>query len=333
MDADRLRLSQQITGYWISQMLHVAARLQLADHLHAGPRSIESLATATGTHARSLGRLLRGLASLGHFEETSPGTYALTATAQYLREDHPQTVRPMALMLGGVQYQAWGELLHSVTTGETGFQHRYGQPLFDYLGEHPQEAAEFDRAMVAIHGGETAAILDAYDLSRFHSVIDVGGGNGSQLIEILRRHPALTGAVFDLPHVAQRAKLALDAAGFGDRGSVIGGSFFETVPSGADAYLLRHVIHDWSDEQSQQILSLVRAAIPAHGKLLVIETVIPPGNYPSFAKLLDLTMLVIPGGIERTEAEYRELFAASGFRLERIVPTAAGVDVIEGVPV
>lgn len=333
MNVARQQLSQMISGYWISQMLHVAARLQLADHLHAGPQSIEALAVQTQTHPRSLGRLLRGLASVGIFAESAPGTYSLTSTAEFLRDDHPQTVRPMALMMGGVQYQAWGELLHSVTTGETGFQHRYGQPLFDYLGEHPAEAAEFDRAMVAIHGGETAAILDAYDLSGFRSLIDVGGGNGSQLIEILRRHPSLSGAVFDLPHVAERAQQALQSVGLNDRGSTIGGSFFETVPSGADAYLLRHVIHDWSDEQSQQILSRVRQAIPAHGKLLVIETVIPPGNDPSFAKLLDLTMLVIPGGIERTEDEYRDLFKASGFHLERIVPTAAGVDVIEGVPV
>lgn len=333
MDATRLRLSQMISGYWLSQMLHVAARLQLADHLSEGPQTIETLAANTETHPRSLGRLLRGLASVGVFAETSSGTYGLTPAAEYLRDDHPATVRPMALMMGGVQYQAWGELLHSVKTGETGFQHRYGQPLFDYLGAHPDQAAEFDRAMVSIHGGETAAILDAYDLSDVRMLFDVGGGNGSQLIEMLQRHPGLKGAVFDLPHVAERARSALYAAGLADRGSAVGGSFFDSVPAAGDAYLLRHVIHDWSDAQSQQILSRVRAAIPATGKLLVIETVIPPGNDPSFAKLLDLTMLVIPGGIERTEAEYRELFEASGFRLNRIVPTAAGVDVIEGLPV
>ncbi|MBI1348275.1 methyltransferase [bacterium] len=333
MATERLRLSQMISGYWVSQMLHVATRLQLADHLRSEPKTVAELAQLTETHARSLGRLLRGLASVGIFAETSPGTFTLTPQAEYLRDDHPATVRPMALMMGGVQYQAWGELLHSVQTGETGFQHRYGQPLFDYLGEHPEQAAEFDRAMVSIHGGETAAIIDAYDLSAFQSLMDVGGGNGSQLIEILHRHPRLRGQVFDLPHVAERAQQALIAAGLGERGSAVGGSFFDSVPSGAEAYLLRHVIHDWSDEQSQHILSLVRKAIPANGRLLVIETVIPPGNDPSFAKLLDLTMLVIPGGIERTESEYRELFEASGFRLNRIVPTAAGVDVIEGVPV
>ncbi len=332
MHSGRARLNQMIAGYWLSQMTYVAARLNLADLLASGPRTVADLAAHTQCHPRSLGRLLRGLASVGLFAEHAPGTFGMTPDAEFLRDDHPETVRPMALMMGGVQYQAWGDLLHSVQTGETGFEHRFGKPLFDYLAEQPEQAAVFDRAMVAIHGGETAAILDAYDFSGFRRIIDVGGGNASQLIEMLGRHPTLTGAVFDLPHVAERAAQSLRTAGLTERGQAVGGSFFESIPGGADAYLLRHIIHDWDDQKSVQILQRVRAAMPPQGKLLVIETVIPPGNDPSFAKLLDLTMLVIPGGVERTEPEYRELYTGAGFQLTRIVSTAAGVDVIEGVP-
>ncbi len=326
-------LSQMICGYWISQMIHVAARLRLADELHAGPRTVAELAESVAAHPRSLGRLLRGLASVGLFEETTSGTYQLTPLAELLRDDHPQSVRPMALMMGGVQYQAWGELLHAVRTGETGFVRRFGQPLFDYLASRPEEAAEFDRAMVAIHGREGAAVAAAYNFTSIRRVVDVGGGNGHQLLELLDRHPHLTGLLFDLPHVVERAAPGLATSPAAARIEHHGGSFFEGVPTGADCYLLRHIIHDWSDEESTRILRTIRRAMPEMGKLLVIETVIPPGNEPNFAKLLDLTMLVIPGGIERTEAEYRELFAAGGFRLTRIIPTTAGVDLIEGVPV
>ena len=327
----RTEISQKICGYWLSQMIHVAARLQLADHLASGPQSTADLATATGCHPRSLHRLLRGLASTGMFVEEAPGVFASTPAAELLRDDHPQTLRPMALMLGGVQFHAWGELLHSVRTGETGFTHRYGQPVFNYLSQHPEEAAEFDRAMVSIHGGETAAILEAYDFSQFRLITDVGGGNGSQLCDILQRHPQLRGQLFDLPHVAERARQNLESAGLGERATTVGGSFFDSLPAGSDAYLLRHVIHDWSDEESCHILQNVRQALPPGGKVLVIETVIPPGNAPHFAKLLDLTMLVVPGGIERTEPEYQQLFTAAGLKLTGIYPTTAGVDVIEGV--
>lgn len=333
MSAERQRLNQMITGYWVSQMLHVAARLQLADLLEAGPKPASELAELTATHPRSLARLLRALSSLGVFAETDPGTFQLTPAAEFLLDHHPESVRPMALMLGGVQYEAWCELLYSVQTGKTGFEKRFGQPLFDYLAGHPQEAAEFDRAMVAIHGNETAHILDAYDFSHFSNVIDVGGGNGSQLIGLLQRHPDLRGVVFDLPHVAQRATQNIAAAGLTERASAIGGSFFEDIPAGAAAYLLRHIIHDWDDEASVAILKQIRRAIPGGGKLLILETVIPAGNDPGFAKLLDITMLVVPGGVERTEAEYRTLLTASGFALERVVPTMAGVDVIEALPV
>ena len=332
MSNERERIGQMATGYWLSQMIYVVAKLGIADRLQAGPLSTDELAKTVGVQPGPLHRLLRGLASVGIFTETTPQVFALTPMAEYLRDDHPQTARPLVIMAGETQYEAWADLLHSVQTGETGFEHRFGRPLFDYLGDHPEQAAMFDRAMVSIHGRETAAVLDAYDFSPFKKIVDVGGGNGSQLIEILQRHPHLTGTVFDLPHVAQRAQQALQTAGLSDRGTTIGGSFFESVPSGGDAYLVRHIIHDWNDDHSRTILKCVRAAMSPQAKLLIIETVIPPGNDPCFAKLLDITMLVIPGGLERTREQYDALLTAAGFKLTRIVPTSGGVDVIEAVP-
>jgi hypothetical protein len=328
----RDQLIRMITGCWLTKMLYVAAKLEIADRLADRPRIVSELALETGTHEPSLYRLLRGLASLGVFAEVEPGRFQITDTAEYLRKDHSHSVHASALMTGGTLYKAWGELLHSVQTGEAGFEKVFGEPIFDHLGKHLEEAAIFDRAMVAIHGRETAAIIAAYDFSRFRMIIDVGGGNGSQLCEILTANPQANGVVFDLPHVAERAEKYIAEQRLKPRCRTAGGSFFESVPAGGDAYLLRHIIHDWTDEQAQTILQTIRRAIPPHGRLLVIETVIPPGNDPSFAKLLDLTMLVIPGGKERTEPEYHDLFAAGGFQLTRIVPTTADVHVIEATP-
>ncbi len=333
MSTEREHLSQMATGYWLSQMVYVAAKLGLADLLVKGPLTATALAAKVEVQPGPLFRLLRGLASVGVFVEGEPQSFSLNATAEYLRDDHPQTVRPLVIMMGETQYEAYGDLLHSVKTGNTGFEHRFGRPLFDYLGDHPEPAAMFDRAMTSIHGRETAAILDAYDFRPFKRVVDVGGGNGSQMIEILRKHRNLSGMVFDLPHVVERARVALQAANLANRCDTRGGSFFDSVPAGCDAYLLRHIIHDWDDAQSITILKSVRQAIPNYGKLLIIETVIPPGNDPCFAKLLDITMLVVPGGLERTAEQYNALLESAGFQLSQIVPTTGGVDVIEAIPV
>ena len=328
----REQLGRMITGCWLTQMLYVTAKLELADHLAERPRLVSELAQQTSTHEPSLFRLLRGLASVGVFAERSDGRFELTEMADLLRTDHPHSARASILMMGGTQYQAWGELLHSVRTGETGFEKLHGEPLFDYLGKHPDEAAIFDQAMVSIHGRETGAIIAACDFSAFRQIVDLGGGNGSQLCGILQANPEVSGIVFDLPHVAERADSFIATQHLSGRCQTRGGSFFETVPEGGDAYLLRHILHDWNDDQCRTILQAVRRAIPASGRLLIIETVIRPGNEAGFAKLLDLTMLVIPGGKERTEPEYRTLLASAGFRLNRIVPTAAEVDILEAVP-
>jgi hypothetical protein len=320
------------TGYWVSQCLYVAALLGIADLLESGPRLPADLARATGTHERSLYRLLRALASLGVFAEDAEGRFGLTPLADPLRSDAPHSVRSAAIVMGEEHYRTWGELLYSVRTGERAFDRVFGQPVFEYLASRPREATLFDEAMVAVHGPETAAMLDAYDLHGVGTLVDVGGGNGSVLIGALQRYPSMRGILFDRPDVVERARGNLEAAGLAGRCVTVGGSFFESVPGGGDAYLLRHIIHDWDDARSQTILQNCRRAMGPGRQLLIVETVIPPGNGPSFAKLLDLTMLVSPGGMERTEAEYRNLLSQAGFRLERVVPTRTEVGVIEAWP-
>jgi len=321
------------TDYWVSQMISVAARLGIADLVKDGAKTSADLARLTGTHPRSLHRLLRGLASVGIFAEDSQTRFVLTPLADYLRSDVPGSMRSAAIMTGEQHFRAWGDLMHCIRTGRTGFEQVYGKPIFDWLSEHPEEARTFDEAMVGVHGAETGAMLDAYDFSSFGTLIDIGGGNASVLTAVLQRYPELRGILFDLPHVVERAKGNLRAAGLEQRCTTVGGSFFESVPGGADAYLMRHIIHDWDDDQSLTILRNCRKAMTPKARFLLVESVIPPGNDPSFAKLLDLNMLVVPGGLERTETEYRELFQAAGFRLARIVPTRMEISIIEGEPV
>ncbi len=239
----------------------------------------------------------------------------------------------LALMMGEEHFRCWGELLYCVQTGQTAFEKLFGKPIFPYLSEHPEQGAIFDAAMVGVHGRESAAMLAAYDFSDLGTLADIGGGNGSTLRAVLLKHPQLRGILFDLPAVVERARSQLAAAGFAERCALVPGDFFASVTGGADAYLLRHIIHDWDDARSIKILSNIRRVLAAHGKLLVVESVIPPGNEPSFGKLLDVNMLVIPGGRERTEQQYRDLYRQAGFALTRIVPTAAEVSLIEGRPV
>lgn len=331
MDSPKHQLLQMITSYWISQAIHVAAKLGIADLVQQTPKTATELAQATKTHEPSLHRLLRGLASVGIFAVDESGRFGLTDMARCLL-DEPMSQRAVAIMMGDEHYASWGHLLYSVQTGKPAFDHLYGKPVFDWLSDHPEQAKIFDAAMTGFHGEETQKIIDAYDFSRFQTVVDVGGGDGSVLIPLLHRYPRVRGILFDLAGVIERAGPNLANTGLAERCQAVAGNFFESVVAGGDAYLMRHIIHDWTDEQSLTILRNIRKVIPAHGKLLVIEMVIPPGNEPHFGKLLDLNMLVLPGGQERTEAEYRQLYAEAGFRLERVVPTKAEVSIVEGRP-
>lgn len=320
-----------ITGYWLSQAIYAAAQFGIADLLASGPCSVADLAQKTSTNPDALYRLLRALASVGIFAEGPSREFSLTPLAEPLQANVPGSKRALALMSGDEQFHAWTEIVYSIQTGKKAFDKVFGKPIFDYLGEHLDKAQVFDAAMVGIHGRESNAVQKAYDFSGINTVVDIGGGNGSQLSALLQAHPTMRGILFDLPHVIERARAPLAGAGLAERCELVPGSFFENVPAGADAYFMRHIIHDWDDEKSLTILCNCHRAMPAHGRLLVVESVIPPGNEPFAGKFLDLVMLMIPGGKERTEDEYRALFAQAGFELNRIVPTGTEVSVIEAV--
>lgn len=325
-------LLKMISGYWLSQAIHVAAKLKMADLLAGGPRPCAELAAATATHPQSLHRLLRALASVGVFKELDGQRFELTPLAEALRSDVPNSQYAVAVMMGDEHYESWGQLLYSVQTGKAAFDHIYGKPPFDFLAEHPEKARNFDAAMTGIHGNETPAMLDAFDFSGFKTLVDIGGGNGSLLAAVLQRTPKLRGLLYDLPHVIERARGNLQAAGVAERCATEPGSFFERVPAGHDAYLMRHIIHDWEDAKAVTILSHIRKAIAPAGTLLLVEMVVPPGNDPGWVKFLDLNMLLIPGGQERTEAEYRQLLGKAGFQLARIVPTRTEISVLVAQP-
>jgi hypothetical protein len=330
MGSPQEEMNRLLSGYWLSKAVYVAAKLGIADLLSQHSRFADELARETKTHGPSLYRMLRALASVGVFKEDSSGRFSLTPVAECLRSDVPGSQRAIAIALGEDQFRAWSDFLYCIETGKTAFDRVFGLPFFDYLSKNPELAKIFDAAMVGVHGRETAAMTDAYDFSDIPILADIGGGNGSVLTGVLLKYPAMRGILYDLPDVAERAEAGLPAAGLADRCRVKGGSFFESVPEGANAYLMRHIIHDWDDEKATRILKNVHGAMGKEGRLLVVEGVIQPGNDPAFGKLLDLHMMVVPGGKERTEKEYRTLFEAGGFRLTRIVPTQAEVSVIEG---
>jgi hypothetical protein len=321
-----------LTGYWTARAVYVAAKLRLADHLKDGPRTAEKMAAEAGVAPRPLYRVLRALAGVGVFAQEADGRFRLNPLAEPLLEGGPDSLRAFAVMVGEEQDRCWDDLLETVRTGETAFDRLYGRPYFAYLGEHPEQAQIFDSAMTAFGGRETQAMLDAYDLSGVRTLADVGGGLGSNLVRILGRYPAMCGVLFYQRHVVARARPLLEAAGVWGRCQVEGGDFFQTAPRGADAYLLGHILHDWDDARAGLILDNLRRAIPAGAKFLIVEHVLPEGDGASFGKLLDLHMMVLLGGVERTEAEYRRLLAAHDFRLTRVVPTAGNTSVVEAVP-
>ena len=329
--SDVQQLNQMLTGTWLTQGIYVAAELGIADFLSNGPSTTTELADKTGTHGPSLYRLLRALAGIGLFKEEAGEAFSLTPLGDRLRSDAFESQRCFAIMMGTEFYETWGALLHSVRTGEQGFRKKFGRSFFEHMTKNPDRHRIYDTAMTGIHGPETSPMLDAYDFSAVSSIVDIGGGKGSMLGEILVRTPDATGILFDLPAVADAARAMLSAAGLADRCRTVGGDFFQSVPPGADAYLLRHVIHDWEDENAVRILRTCREAMQPESRLLVIEMVIPTDGRPSFGQWLDLMMLLI-GGRERTEEQYRQLFAQAGLTLSRVVPTESEVSILEGIP-
>lgn len=331
---DTARLRGIITQYFSSRALYAAAALDVAGALADGAKDIDELAAETGAHAPSLYRVLRVLALSGIFAEDADGRIANTPLSALLRDGVPGSLRDLILLFGDeTSWRSWEGILHAVRTGEAPFEHVYGEKFFDYLQTHPQTAAMFDRAMASSSTTTNAAVVQACDFSGFGTVVDVAGGVGSALCSILRATPDLRGIVFDLPHVGGRAQAFIEAQGLGDRCQFAGGNFFESVPPGAGAYFMKHILHDWGDEECARILAACRKAMDPGARLLVCERIVPEGNEPSSAKLIDLHMMMTNhGGKERTEREYRELLRAAGFALLRVIPTGTPWSVIEAKP-
>lgn len=328
-----LRLLELIVAKWASQAICAAAELGIPDHLADGPRSADDVAAACGADADATYRLMRALGNVGVLAEGESRVFTLTPVGEFLRSDAPGSMRGFARFTGRAPaWKAWGEMAHSVRTGEPGVEKALGQNLFDYFGEHLEESAIFDEAMTSISGAEAAAVAEALDCSGIRTLADVGGGRGFLLATILARHPGMRGILFDLPHVLAGAPSLLEEHGVAGRVSLRGGSFLETAPGGADAVVMKHILHDWNDDSCLQILRHVHAALPPGGRLLVVEAVVPGPGQRGWAKLLDLEMLAVtPRGRERTPAEFGALFSAGGFRMTRVVPTASMVSVVEGV--
>lgn len=329
----QLMLARMMSGYAVSQLIYVAAKLAIADLLKDGPLTIDELANSTKADAPSLLRVMRGLAAVGLFKETGDRQFELTPLGQFLRTDVPDSLAPMALFSQD-SYLAWGDLLHAVETGEPAFNHVFGMDRYQYLEEHPDAALRFNAAMALLSAQLRRAVVAAYDFSQTETAIDVGGGQGGLLLDMLHAYPTLRGILFDTASVAQTVAKNFEASGIAERCNVVAGDFFASVPSGGDVYLLAHVIHNWSDDDAVRILTNCHDAIDNNGTLLIVEMIMPQehgpaafSNYPLV--MTDLQMFVMTGGRERTEAEYRSLLAAAGFELKRIIPTQALESIIE----
>ena len=317
-------------AYCTSRIVYIAAKLGLADHLAEGPKTADALAGATGTHAPSLYRLMRALASLGILTEDTTHQFALTPLGEALRTRAPGSAHATILTLvGDWMWRGWEQMLYSVQTGKSGVEKSLGMPMFDWLAMNPEEVSLFSETMIGVHGSEPPAVAAAYDFSGSTTIVDVGGATGHLLTTILGSYPSSRGILFDLPHVVSEAPALAHSRGLAERVTIEAGSFFERVPSGGDAYLLSHIIHDWSEEQCLTILGNCRRAMNPGGRVLIIETVLPDGDTPHPGKIFDILMLVAPGGQERTEQEYSTLLSKAGLRLTRVVPTESPVSVVE----
>ena len=328
--APEAQIAEIMLSQVVSRLVHLAATLKLADHLEAGPKTAAELAPLTAADAPTLHRVLRTMASLGFFTEDAGHRFALKPLGAVLKSGTPS--HATAVTLGGELFsRSLDNFLYSTQTGRTGFERAFGMPIFDWLGGHPTEATLFAQTMVGFHGMEPPAVAAAYDFSAFDTIADIGGSTGNMIATILSRYPAPRGILYDLPHVVSGAAPALQARGVADRVRIEGGSFFDGVPTGADAYVLSHIIHDWNEEQCLTILGHCRRAMAKDGRLLLVEMVLPEGDTPHPGKLTDMIMLTVPGGEERTPSQYDALLGKAGFKMTRVVPTASLVSVVEAV--
>lgn len=314
-----------IGGFWIARSIYLAAQIGIADAFDDQPKTIAQLATATNTEPQPLYRLLRALASVGIFAEVSDHCFVLTSLGATLQSNSPDSMRYFAMAQMGYDHSlGWSNGLHSLRTGKIAFDAAAGMSVWDHYAQHPENAQIFSRSMTNAGTAIAQAVAASYDFSQFKTIVDVGGAQGSLVSTIVRSYPHLKGILFDLPEVIANVSV-------NDKVQPVAGNFFESVPSSGDGYLMRWIIHDWDDEKSSIILKNCHRAMPDHGKLLLVESIIPSGNEPSPAKFIDLIMLLLTGGRERTEAEYRSVLRSSGFELTRVIPTPSMVSIIEAV--
>lgn len=325
-------LTQLTIGALVTQALYVVAKLGIADLLVEGPLPVSVLAAKTKTDESALYRVLRSLAGMGIFVESQPKVFALTPYAEPLRSDVPNSMRDLVIFMGEEwHWRVWGRMLYSVQTGKPAWGMVHGSEVFDYFQSNPEQYEIFNRAMTGMSSSSAAAIVAGYDFSPIDTLVDIAGGHGLLLAQILRTNPKMKGVLFDLPDVIAGAGSLFKQENVSDRVETVSGNFFEAVPEGAEGYLMKHIIHDWDDERCISILKNIRAVMNSNAKVLIVEVVLPEGNEPHFGKLMDLEMLVSPGGIERTPNEYRDLLGRAGLHMTRIIPTKSAYSIVEAV--
>jgi hypothetical protein len=327
-------LLQIAAGYVLSSALQVVTKAGVADELANGPRTTSDLSAITNTDEKALYRLLRALAAVGIFEETATRTFRLTPPADLLRKNHPQSLHDLVIFFADpLHLQVYANLIESLRTGGTAVEKTLGMPVFEYFRQNREYSEVFNNAMTNLSAAVIPAALEAYSFEGIHTLVDIAGGHGEVLLSILKKYPGMRGILMDLEHVIAGAKQRLASAGVQSRVEAVAGDFFKAVPAGGDAYIMKHIIHDWDDDHAAIILSNVRKAIGSkNGKLILLEAVLAPGNAPDFGKVMDIEMLALPGGRERTKEEFEVLFRRAGFALTSVAPTKSPVCVIEGVP-
>jgi hypothetical protein len=328
-----LQVLQVATGYMASAALYLAISLNVPDQLAGGPKDVAELARAAGANEDALYRILRLLVSLGIFAEPGPRRFAHNAASELLRKDTPASLRGMAVFLPDpFHFRVYAELMHSAMTGKPAGDKALGMPVFEYLAKNPDYSAVFNDAMTALSAPVIDAALEAYDFSTIGTLVDVAGGHGEVLMSVLKAHPKVRGILADVAHVIEGAKPRIAAAGLSSRCQAVAIDFFKSVPAGGDAYVMKHIIHDWDDDRSSIILqNIAKAMGSTNGKVILLETVLRGDSEPDFGKLIDIEMMALPGGRERTADEFKALFARSGFELTKVVPTKSPLSVVEAV--
>ncbi len=325
-------LMQIACGYMASRALNIVTELKVADLLSAGPKPVFELAKATGTNEDALYRVLRALASVGIFTEVAPRKFGLTPAAELLQSGVPGSFHPMVrFMCDAFHFTMYADMMHAVKTGETVCQRVLGMPVFEYFAKDRREGEVFNDAMTSFSSAVIPAVLEVYDFSSIGTLMDVAGGHGFVLTSVLEKYPQMKGILFEMEHVCEGARARIASLDCKGRCHVVTGDFFKSIPAGADAIIMKHIIHDWNDEQAITILKNCHRALAGKpkAKVILLDSVLAPGNGPDFGKIIDLEMLMMPGGRERTEEEFRTLFAKAGFQLTRIVPNKSPLSVVE----